>query len=57
MTLTARHPADHDRHCGTGLAVPDVNGTSFWGGGTYVHGTGTCCSTTTDGSSVRSRSR
>ena len=22
------------------LAIPDVNGTSFWGGGTYVHGTG-----------------
>jgi hypothetical protein len=40
VTVTARHPADHDWHCGVGLAVPDVNGTSFWGGGTYVHGTG-----------------
>jgi predicted dehydrogenase len=40
VTVTARHPADHDWHCGIGLAVPDVNGTSFWGGGTYVHGTG-----------------
>ncbi|WP_198410043.1 DUF6807 family protein [Microlunatus flavus] len=40
VTVTARHPADHDWHCGIGLAVPDVNGTSLWGGGTYVHGTG-----------------
>lgn len=40
VTVTARHPADHDWHCGVGLAIPDVNGTSFWGGGTYVHGTG-----------------
>jgi predicted dehydrogenase len=40
VTLTATHPADHDWHTGVGLAIPDVNGTSFWGGGTYVHGTG-----------------
>lgn len=40
VTITARHPADHDWHCGIGLAVPDVNGSSFWGGGTYVHGEG-----------------
>jgi predicted dehydrogenase len=40
VDVTAHHPADHDWHCGIGLAVPDVNGTSFWGGGTYVHGTG-----------------
>ena len=40
VVLTARHPADHDWHFGVGMAIPDVNGTSFWGGGTYVHGTG-----------------
>ena len=40
VVLTARHPADHDWHFGVGMAIPDVNGTSFWGGGSYVHGTG-----------------
>ena len=40
--LSARHPADHDWHNGVGMAIPDVNGTSFWGGGTYVHGAGLC---------------
>jgi predicted dehydrogenase len=40
VVLTARHPADHDWHNGVGMAIPDVNGTSFWGGGTYVHGKG-----------------
>ena len=40
VVLTARHPADHDWHLGVGVAIPDVNGTSFWGGGTYVHGEG-----------------
>ena len=40
VVLTARHPADHDWHFGVGMAIPDVNGTSFWGGGTYVHGQG-----------------
>ena len=40
VALTARHPADHDWHLGVGVAIPDVNGTSFWGGGTYVHGEG-----------------
>ena len=40
VVLTVRHPADHDWHFGVGMAIPDVNGTSFWGGGTYVHGTG-----------------
>lgn len=38
--LTAQHPADHDWHLGVGMAIPDVDGTSFWGGGTYVHGAG-----------------
>ena len=40
VVLTARHPADHDWHLGISVAIPDVNGTSFWGGGTYVHGQG-----------------
>jgi predicted dehydrogenase len=40
VVLTARHPADHDWHNGVGMAIPDVNGSSFWGGGTYVHGEG-----------------
>ena len=38
--LTAQHPADHDWHLGVGMAIPDVDGTSFWGGGSYVHGEG-----------------
>ncbi len=40
VVLTAPHPADHDWHNGVGLAIPDVNGTSFWGGGSYLHGRG-----------------
>lgn len=40
VEVTATHPADHDWHCGVGFSVPDVDGTSFWGGGTYIHGRG-----------------
>ena len=40
VVVTARHPADHDWHAGVGMAIPDVNGTNFWGGGTYVPGQG-----------------
>lgn len=40
VEVAARHPSDHDWHCGVGFAVPDVDGTSFWGGGTYIHGQG-----------------
>ena len=40
VEVTATHPADHDWHCGVGFAVPDVDGTSFWGGGTYIYGQG-----------------
>ena len=36
VVVSATHPADHDWHTGVGMAVPDVNGTNFWGGGTYV---------------------
>jgi predicted dehydrogenase len=40
VEVTGAHPADHDWHCGVGFVVPDVDGISFWGGGTYVHGKG-----------------
>ncbi|MGI8457531.1 MAG: DUF6807 family protein [Propionibacteriaceae bacterium] len=40
VVVSGTHPADHDWHTGIGLAIPDVNGTNFWGGGTYVHGRG-----------------
>ena len=40
VVVSAQHPADHDWHNGIGMAIPDVNGTHFWGGGTYVHGEG-----------------
>ena len=40
VVLTARRPADHDWHLGVSVAIPDVNGSSFWGGGTYVRGEG-----------------
>ncbi len=36
VVVSATHPADHDWHTGVGVAVPDVNGTNFWGGRTYV---------------------
>jgi predicted dehydrogenase len=40
VVVTAQHPADHDWHNGIGMAIPDVNGTNFWGGRTYIHGQG-----------------
>jgi len=40
VVVSAHHPADHDWHNGVGMAIPDVNGSHFWGGGTYVHGKG-----------------
>jgi predicted dehydrogenase len=40
VVVSAQHPADHDWHNGVGMAIPDVNGTHFWGGGTYIHGQG-----------------
>lgn len=40
VVVTAQHPADHDWHNGVGMAIPDVNGTNFWGGGTYFPGEG-----------------
>jgi predicted dehydrogenase len=40
VVVSAHHPADHDWHNGVGMAIPDVNGSHFWGGGSYVHGQG-----------------
>jgi predicted dehydrogenase len=40
VVVSAHHPADHDWHNGVGMAIPDVNGTHFWGGSTYLHGRG-----------------
>jgi predicted dehydrogenase len=36
VVVSATHPADHDWHTGVGMAIPDVNGSNFWGGGTYA---------------------
>ena len=40
IEVTATRPSDHDWHLGSSFAVPDVDGISYWGGGTYVHGKG-----------------
>ncbi len=36
VPLTESEPVDHRHHYGLGVAVPDVNGTSYWGGRTFV---------------------
>ena len=36
VPLTDAGPVDHRHHYGLGVAVPDVNGTSHWGGRTFV---------------------
>ena len=33
-------PVDHRHHYGVSLALPDVNGTTYWGGRTFVEGRG-----------------
>ena len=38
--MTEVSPVDHRHHYGVSLAVPVVNGTSHWGGRTYVRGQG-----------------
>lgn len=38
--LTGFSPADHPWHYGLSLAVPQIDGVNFWGGGTYVAGEG-----------------
>lgn len=40
VPLTDMNPVDHRHHHGVSLAVADVNGTSFWGGRTYVRDLG-----------------
>jgi len=36
VPLTDAGPVDHRHHYGASVAVPDVNGTSYWGGRTFV---------------------
>lgn len=36
VPVTEVSPADHLHHLGASIALPDVDGTSFWGGRTYV---------------------
>ena len=38
--LTTALPADHPHHLGVSVAFSDLNGTNFWGGSTWVPGTG-----------------
>lgn len=38
--VTETQPADHVHHFGASVAISDVNGVNFWGGSTYVPGTG-----------------
>ena len=38
--MTVTNPRDHRHHFGLSLAAPDVNGTTYWGGRTYVEGRG-----------------
>ncbi|MEU8892319.1 PmoA family protein [Streptomyces sp. NPDC048442] len=40
VRVTEELPEDHPHHLGVGVAVPDVDGISFWGGSTYVAGQG-----------------
>lgn len=41
VPLTAAGPRLHRHQHGLSLALPDVNGTSYWGGRTYLEGVGT----------------
>lgn len=38
--MTETSPVDHRHHYGFSVAIPDVNGTSFWGGRTFVRDVG-----------------
>jgi len=40
VAMTVTTPADHRHHYGVSMAVPDVNGTTYWGGRTFVRGQG-----------------
>lgn len=38
--MTVVTPVDHRHHYGISMALPDVNGTTYWGGRTFVEGRG-----------------
>ena len=38
--MTVVTPTDHRHHYGVSLALPDVNGSTYWGGRTFVEGRG-----------------
>jgi len=38
--ITAFRPDDHVWHKGVQMTAPNLSGQNFWGGGTYVHGSG-----------------
>ncbi len=40
VRVTDSHPTDHLHHFGIGVALPDINGTSYWGGRTYIQDVG-----------------
>jgi LacI family transcriptional regulator len=40
VAMTQTTPTDHRHHYGVSMAVADVNGTSYWGGRTFVRGQG-----------------
>jgi LacI family transcriptional regulator len=40
VAMTAKSPVDHRHHYGVSMAVADVDGTSHWGGRTYVRDQG-----------------
>ncbi|PUB30285.1 LacI family transcriptional regulator [Promicromonospora sp. AC04] len=40
VPLTDVSPVDHRHHYGVGIALPDVNGTSYWGGRTFIEDVG-----------------
>jgi predicted dehydrogenase len=40
VDVAARRPPDHDWHLGLGYAFADVDGVNFWGGNTFVPGSG-----------------
>jgi LacI family transcriptional regulator len=40
VPVTETRPADHLHHLGVSVTTPDVSGTNFWGGSTYVRDVG-----------------
>lgn len=40
IDVTETRPADHRHHLGVSVTTPDVSGTNFWGGSTYVRDVG-----------------